>query len=1111
MDATKTFTGKLNLDAAIEYIPDGDYTYMLNGVIGTSKDGKRGSFESMIGTSELEGIAQMSGGICIGGCRDNESDDHYLFFRNNDPAKNCIVKVNNNTVTRVMVWSGLNFQSGIDYRIQSVFINGYLYFTDNYNPPRGFSVYNSDGSIRYASSSPSSEQDISLIKRGPIYAQTFTKMTDSSVSLNLIAQYDFQFTYQYIYNDGQQSVVAPYSILCSRKKNTETLSSAPNKVRVSIPNTESIPSDVKEIKFAVRIGNNSGFQYIGTLYRSTDNFTTKYIDFFNTVYGGSVGTDYLNTSHDIPIKSRCLEFIKNRLWLGNITDGYPVPSSPPLTVTTEAQLAASVGDEIIQENVTFTYVNRYDYTVSNAGSGLIQVTNSNVEYGIAVLKDAVLENDLRSVNGKEVTLISGTLGSPLSKYEITNPNYDQNGTIPLQFIGMGIVPFGSNTSVTTSGSTPPTSYVAYRLGNSFTATLKVGVVTEESINIYSGSRTFPNGSQYKVGLIYKDKFGRASSVVPATGDITTASNSYSNLITASWTLPSGTNLDIPSWADSYHIVRTRNITKSSFFEWRTVAIHYYDASNNLHSTYTADRKGIKIDITPMTNIGLGYSYESGDRIVLYKPNGTDTFNIPIKEYTAGIIITDNINIGTISDETVNFEIYKPNLTTEDLIYYEVGIGYSITNAGTQTRSFSTTTGYINGDSFNVILDTYTKSGSSYSTGVKTLFKEMSNDITDVSWNTDIGKPNIISSIGQVQRPYTFKHSSLIINDTEVNGLSEFYAADQALIPFECGEIFRLKSSSRVASDGTVLLAICRNKPVSIYVDESRLNINNDVSYIVNGSQVIGEINALNGSYGTVHPDSVIDDGRFVYWYSHIRRSFVRYGTNGVFPVSEYSVVNYFEKQALLNNESSLVIGGYFPFYDIVLVSFQNAESSDNRTISYMDKDTAWRSFLSFTGDYFFDAGNRFYSVKNGVVHVHNNESAYCCFHGQNQYSKISVPINIFPDTPKIWQTVQLHLSQNFIIWSNGDQIINKSDGAEITVLIENNNGQSSNIIDSEFDISEYVAYAPIKYDTNSAGGISSGDDMVSRTATITVYHFSPSRRNIHLLKVGFIPSMGHTL
>lgn len=1104
MEIAKVFTGKLNLDNVIEAVPDGDYTYMIDGVIGTSKDGKRGSVENMMGTSALTGTADLdANSVCIGGCRDAKTNDYYLFFYNTNASKNTIVKVvvqNNNgtisyTVSKILTWSGLNFWRY--NKIESCYVNGYLYFTDDLNGIRGFNV------SKYISSSPSAEEDISLMKRGGIYAPVVAKEYDSTLSLNLIEKQDFQFAYQYVYEDGQLSVLSPYSKLVRRNLSTENY----NRIRITLP--EAVPSLVKIVKFAVRVGNTGSFQYIGSLEKVNGSLPTNDVLFFNSVYGGIVETDYLNLYHDVPLTSKTIEFIKNRLFIGNITTGLDTIKDIPLTITTTATNLQLNSTQII--SATFNEINQYTYQATNEtvnGQPQIRLQyNSTSTTGVKLYQGS--NQGSWTVGGKSVSLVSGA-------YEIQNANYQIGGDINNIAVSLGIYPYGTNQYV----YLPPYSlttgtHYSYRLGSSFTGSLRVAA-DPNAVAAYSGYSSFPNGSQYKFGIVFKDEFGRYSSVSVVGAPITTSSKDYSNLISASWSLPtSNTAQYIPLWAKSYHIVRSMNLTKSMFFEFQTVRILYYNSTNTF-TTWSADRTGIKIDITPITNTGIGYTFESGDRIVLYKPDGTNTYNLPIKSYTDGFIYLDNKNIGNVTSyQNIAFEIYRPNIVTEDLLYYEIGEGYSITSAGTANRSFSVTSGTINGDVYNAALTTYTYNGTAYVDGNLGLFKEMSIDVTDRAWNTDIGKPNLESDIGQVIRQNTIKYSAPVITNTEINGLSEFYSAEQGIVPFECGEINKLKSSSRIASNGSVLLAICTNKTASVYVDEVRLNINNEINYIVQGTNVIGEINVLNGSYGTVHPSSVVDDGTYVYWFSKSKRAFVRYGNNGIFPVSEYGVVDYFEDSALLHpeldetyNPYGDVVGGYFPFYDMIITSFPNQDSGKN-TISFMNKDNAWRGFYSFIGDYYFDVNDTFFSVKYGTIYRHNNTSAFGSFYGTQYPTIIEVPINNSVDTPKHWRSAELFLSPNFIAgWTNGSQSLAQY---SLSIQLSNEDGQYTDINWNEFEVGEYIAYAPFKKDSNSTGGIINGDDMVSRTAKLKIIFSGSSLRYVPMVKIGFIPSLGHTL
>ena len=410
MEIAKLFTGKLNLDNVIEAIPEGDYTYMLDGVIGTSKDGKRGSIENMMGTSTVTGTADLdSNSTCIGGCRDAKTNDYYLFFHNTNSSKNTIVKITvansggsvTYTASKVLTWSGLNFDKY--KKIHACYVNGYLYFTDGLNEVKGFNV------TKYTSSSPASEDEITLIRRGGIYAPTVTKVNSSS-SINLIKNYDFQFAYQYLYEDGQISVLSPYSKLVRKNISSELY----DKITVTLP--ESVPALVKEVKFVVRIGNTGSFQYFASLKKINGAWSTTAVDFYNTVYGGVVPTDYLNLNHDVPVTSNTIEFIKNRLFLGNIKTGLDLLDPVNISISqtyTNLQLNSTQIITATFNNITEYSYNAYSVTVNGQPYMRFEYTTSNTAYGIIYQGS---NQGSWSVGGKQVQLNSGA-------YDIINQNY----------------------------------------------------------------------------------------------------------------------------------------------------------------------------------------------------------------------------------------------------------------------------------------------------------------------------------------------------------------------------------------------------------------------------------------------------------------------------------------------------------------------------------------------------------------------------------------------------------------------------------------------------------------------------------------------------------------
>lgn len=1122
MQIPKQFSGKLNLDNVMEAIPEGDYMFMLDGMIGTSYDGKRGSVENVIGDSAVTVYGENY--KCIGGCRDVSKSRHFLFLCDTDSTDHKIVEVkqndNGSTSTRDL-YSGSYLNFDVEFPVQATYVNGYIYYTDNYDPIKSARVWEAGQTPDWSN----------LMKRGGIYAPTFAKSTDSSVSLNLIDKKSFQFAYQYVYYNNEISVLSPYSTLCPPNLASETF----NKITVSLPAGEVIPSRVKTIKFAVRVGNMTSFQYIGSIDRVGElgSFPTTSIAFYNSVYGGVVEVDYENNEHSVPIQAKTIEFIKNRLWLGNLVEGYSRPaksglvsgiSTPTITASTTIVEDVSGGQPIYANNTQFySGVKLYNYSRVFNGDGTVTITFTGETTESQNLVSAY--NSGSSAYGQKVSYV-------VDAYEYVVPSaFSRIGNLPANTQSTSLYPFGAANQVTVadfSGGTLPAGLTLYRINGPFTGTLRT-FTPPGSGAIYNGLKTFSNNSTYRIGLIYKDEDGRSSSVVVADKDINTSSSVYASNIAASWTVPSGPAPSIiPSWAKTYHIVMSKNITKSFFIELRAARINYYKGTSISAPTYSVDNTGIEIDITPYSNIGFSYSYSDGDRVIIYKPDGTNTYNLEIKEFTGSKILLDNADIASISNQTPIIEIYRPKVVTEDVIYYEIGQGYDITNPGESDRSFSTTTGSVSGDSYNLLRDTYYYSGSAYiKLSTQTLFKQMSYDIKVPDWNTDGGKAYIVSDKDQITRPYTFRHSGLFIDGTKVNGLSEFYSADEANVSYENGEIMKLKSANRTASEGTVLLAICRERVASIYVDESRLRINAQNDFLVTGSQVIGEISTLQGWYGTNHPSSVFDDGKNVYWYSQIKRAFVRYASNGIFQISELNVSDFFSDVSSrdITDDLTVVCGGYFPYYDIIMVTINHSTPYDlvpyannalEKTISYSDTNQGWIGFHSIIPDYYLDISDKMLTFRGGTLYRHDNAGAFGSYADENYYTRLRIPINSNPLLPKVWRMCQLFASHKFITTSGlGGEALSTVSQTDIKVKFnaEDRSGvkQSTSTYINEMYVSDSVIYVPIGFDENSDGGWAYGADMVSPTIMVDLEFKSDAFRYISLLNIGFIPGAGHDL
>lgn len=78
------------------------------------------------------------------------------------------------------------------------------------------------------------------------------------------------------------------------------------------------------------------------------------------------------------------------------------------------------------------------------------------------------------------------------------------------------------------------------------------------------------------------------------------------------------------------------------------------------------------------------------------------------------------------------------------------------------------------------------------------------------------------------------------------------------------------------------------------------------------------------------------------------------------------------------------------------------------TLSYSDGSKGWTSFWSFFPELFLKLNNRFYSIHNGQLWLHNDESApRGFFYGQKVLSKIKTIFSDSPSEDKIYKTIVL--------------------------------------------------------------------------------------------------------
>lgn len=253
----------------------------------------------------------------------------------------------------------------------------------------------------------------------------------------------------------------------------------------------------------------------------------------------------------------------------------------------------------------------------------------------------------------------------------------------------------------------------------------------------TGTRVLKSNSKRQLGIQFKDFAGRyiggvvtnesllfaiGANTYDATGYVGTTIPFKKSLI---WTI---TNLyaltEIPINATHYEIVQTKETVHLTFQQGLSAGVSYIEQNadtqlyENPSKDYGTKQKYIRIDITWLTRVKMGYTFTPGDLIRLYwgkasinpVPPPSALYTQQYKDFTIVAFDGNNVYVnieaidtGYSNNNTANtlfyFEIWTPYIKQSSEPFYGNGQVYKITNAGTNTRQYSVTTGEILGDVF----------------------------------------------------------------------------------------------------------------------------------------------------------------------------------------------------------------------------------------------------------------------------------------------------------------------------------------------------------------------------------------------------------------------------
>jgi hypothetical protein len=1112
--------GGIDQDSDLRYLKPNMYRYALNVLTNNSNDGNVGCIENRKGNVQVNFNLPAGENKCVGACKDIKRNA-IVYFIYNSLGGHSILRYNikPKTIDKILYQEAvLNFQP--DRIISSInIVDDLLYWTDGYfkkftydpatelidsgfNPPRKINMlkaYNYTNGIiatplyKY---SAITEQVLDRIKYPPTQKPEAEYTDDINKKFNFLIGSLYQFAYVYVYDDNEKSVLGGISDIPLPEgqeyidgKYSLKQPSQNNVINLKIHTGVEI---VKQIELYVRKLNTGDWYLFDTIRKYNEDGDIIIPSDINYDYAHFNGYGFYN--NEILIEADQKNLARPYDYIGQTVDNQIISNN---------------------RNIDGGVVENYDNTDINVKLDW-ETSQINFNNTVNIVNGILQGNYIWDGNlGFYILFTLPPLPTPDGLYEIyIDIEIDDGGVISQHILTYSTVllpsdiyPFTlrdrliaeivDNGSYAWGSANPNEIYVFVAwLGGGVTNTYSNSYISAiKTINFISG---FKKGFNHYFGIQYYDRASRSGAV-----NVSKDSNIYipydTETIYANLTLSFRDVHSIiaqikhqpPEWATEYQWFYARQTPKF---------IQYYYTTSNLSPNgniwINVNECLARLKTNKQNTVLSVWDFQKGDRIRFiatgkypypnewwFFPEYVDTEIVDFDISSGNIIIQD---IGYIAKrikipDTYNYgivEIYRPRQTSDESFYYEFGDRYKIGSPHTDDRFHEG--GVQNQDPLNPTTtpaicrfsngDVYSRARYAVEPPVIPVETTL---LSDYYQSDAIGMGKISAVIPDIKRQkYTkLRYSGQLLEDTRINNLSRFDFLNTQEIENEFGNITSLKQL------GQTLKVLQENKNTSIDIGIQQLTGGaGDSIAVVSSTKILGSPRYSSLGYGCQHPESVMVNDRYMYFYDQNYGVFIRDAANGMQEISSLGMKSFFNrKSAEINNAySSKVITSFNKRYNEVVVSFlittvdnpRRVPIYTNETVCFCEDSNTWTTFMSYEKqgvgvDYMSNLGETFVTFMNGQLYL-ENEGAYGDFFEEQKEMIVDVVSNAEQEKVKVFSALGLTTNHNKID-VDGWQV----ESITIPATDENAIGQLTNILNGAFRYKEEALYADIPRDLNT--------------------------------------------
>jgi len=235
-------------------------------------------------------------------------------------------------------------------------------------------------------------------------------------------------------------------------------------------------------------------------------------------------------------------------------------------------------------------------------------------------------------------------------------------------------------------------------------------------------------------------------------------------------------------------------------------------------------------------------------------------------------------------------------------------------------------------------------------------------------------------------------------------------------------------------------------------------------FVSTTQSVIGTVRNLKGGFGSTHRRSVVQYAGNIYFWDNNKKKVLRYGANGLTPISDFFMKSYFL------GKSGDCLGFYDPYYDSYHIQFD----SDTKSVAFHEGRNRWISFYDITGQAAETREENMLLLKTSdsdIKYYESLQSDYSEFFGTEKDADITYVMNT--QLPETLENIKIYTNMDIYDYTNANDVKSEL----IRVNIDNENGQSTALVEANYLAEERVLYSHILRDSGSTGGLVSGDHV----------------------------------